>query len=186
MTPDALSQSVAWFALHVRSRHENLTATILQRKGYETFLPLYTLRRMWSDRIKELQQPLFAGYVFCRLDLNNRVVPIITTPGVLGIIGSGKNPLPVDDHEIAALQTIVRSGLPIEPCPYLQVGSVVRIEHGPLSGTEGTLIEIKNRHRMIVSISLLRRSVSVQVDEAWITRVSPSSCRLDTARGQSD
>jgi transcription antitermination factor NusG len=186
MGPDAPSQSATWFALHVRSRHENLTASVLQRKGYQTFLPVYTLRRMWSDRIKELQQPLFEGYVFCQFDLNDRVVPIITTPGVLGIVGLGKRPVAVDNHEIAALQRVVRSGLPVEPCPYLQVGSAIRIEHGPLSGTEGTLIEIKNRHRMIVSISLLRRSVSVQVDEAWITRVSPSSCRLDAARGQYD
>src|SRR5438309_1885473 len=85
-----------WFAIHIRGRYEKSTAAILHDKGYEWFLPLYKCRRRWSDRSKELELPLFPGYLFCRFDLNDRL-PILTTPGVLQIVGIGKTPIPVDE-----------------------------------------------------------------------------------------
>ena len=94
--------SYPWFALRVRSRYENTVATFLGGKGYEWFLPLYKSRRAWSDRIKETQLPLFPGYIFCRFDLQHRL-PILTTPGVVSVVGIGRRPVPIDDAEIAAL-----------------------------------------------------------------------------------
>src|SRR2546425_11631971 len=117
-----------WFALRVRSRYENTVATILGGKGYEWFLPLYKSRRPWSDRIKEIQLPLFPGYIFCRFDLQHRL-PILTTPGVVTVVGIGKRPIPIDDAEIAAIQAAVRSGIPSRPWPFLRIGQRVRVEY---------------------------------------------------------
>ena len=116
-----------WFAVQTRSRYENLVATLLRGKGYELFLPIYKSRRRWSDRIKELELPLFPGYLFCRFNPLDRF-PILVTPGVMQVVGVGKSPIPVDDLEIAALKTAIRSGLPRQPWPFLQVGQRVRIE----------------------------------------------------------
>src|SRR5258706_7499214 len=139
-----------WFALLVRSQHEKTVASVLQGKGYEQFLPLYSVRRRWSDRVKELATPLFPGYVFCRFDVNHRL-GILVTPGVVQIIGAGKVPLPVDDSEIAALSAIVKSGLAAEPWPFLKVGQRVRIQRGSLEGVEGVLLAMKKPYRLIVS-----------------------------------
>ena len=159
--------SYPWFALRVRSRYENTVATILGGKGYEWFLPLYKSRRRWSDRIKEIELPLFPGYVFCRFDLQHRL-PILTTPGVVTVVGIGKRPVPIDDAEIAAIQAALRSGLSTRPWPFLEIGQRVRVEYGPLCGLEGILLDFKGHHRLILSVILLQRSVAVEVDGAWV------------------
>src|SRR5690242_783648 len=96
-----------WYALWVKSNHEKLVAAALQHRGYEQFLPLYRTQRRLSDRIKDLDLPLFSGYVFCRLDPRLRL-PVLTIPGAISIVGIGRTPIPVEDCEITALQTIVQ------------------------------------------------------------------------------
>src|SRR6267378_4738024 len=113
--------SFPWFAIRVRSRRETMTAAQLEGQGFECFLPLYKSIRRWSDRLKELEQPLFPGYLFCRFDFQNRR-PIITTPGVLQIVGYGRTAISVSDEEIQSLQLAVSSGMPKQPWPYLEVG----------------------------------------------------------------
>ncbi len=164
--------ALPWYALQVRPRFEKVIASTLLGKGYEGFLPLYRHRSRWSDRMKEVQLPLFPGYLFCRLDLNKRL-PVLVTPGVMHIVGIGRTPHPVDEEEIAALQSIVVSGLQAEPRSYLNIGERVRIEIGPLAGTEGILVSLKGSNRLVVSVSLLQRSVSVEVDEAWVVPIDP-------------
>ena len=164
--------SLPWYALQVRPRFEKVIASTLLNKGYEGFLPLYRHRSRWSDRMKEVQLPLFSGYLFCRLDLNRRL-PVLITPGVMHIVGIGKIPHPVDEFEIAALQSIVVSGLQAEPRSYLSIGERVRIELGPLAGTEGILTSLKGSSRLVVSVNLLQRSVSVEIDESWVVPVDP-------------
>jgi len=142
----------------------------LAGKGYEWFLPLRKSRRRWSDRIKEIEQPLFPGYVFCRFDPLARL-PILITPGVIGIVGIGKTPIPIEDSEILSIQTIVKSGLPSQPWPFLQIGERVRIDSGPLEGLEGILLQSKANHRLVVSVTLLQRSVAAEIDSACVSRV---------------
>jgi len=144
----------------------------LRHKGYEIFLPLYECRRRWSDRIKELELPLFPGYVFCRFNPLVRL-PILMTPGVIQVVGVGKSPIPVDDADIADIQTAVRSGLPRQPWPFLQIGQRVRVERGPLCGLEGILLNIKGRDRLILSVTLLQRSVAVEVEDSWVSPIAP-------------
>jgi len=86
------------------------------------------------------------------------------TPGVIQVVGIGKSPVPVDDAEIVALQTAVQSGLPRQPWPFLQIGKRVRVEYGPLCGLEGILVDFKGRHRLVLSATLLQRSVAAEAD----------------------
>ncbi len=160
-----------WFALQVRPRHEKTAACALRSKGFEEFLPLCTAVRRWSDRTKELRTPLFPRYVFCHFDLRHKL-SILTTPGVTSIVGVGKSPTPVADSEISALQAIVKSGLPAQSWPFLQVGQGVRIEDGPLASVEGILVNFKNHHRLVVSVTILQRSVAVEVDRLWVTPIA--------------
>jgi transcription antitermination factor NusG len=156
-----------WFALRVKPRFEKTVATIARNKGYEEFLPLYQSRRRWSDRFKAVDLPLFPGYVFCQLNPEYRL-PILTIPGALHFIGIGRTPTPIDDREIAALQTAMQAGLWAEPCPFLDIGQRVRLEEGPLAGLEGLLIEVRKKQRLIVSVTLLKRSVAVEIERDWV------------------
>lgn len=154
-------------------RHESGVADHLQNKGYEWFLPLYKARRRWSDRIKEVDAPLFPGYLFCRFNPHNRL-PILKTPGVTQIVGYNHVPVPVDEQEIEAIRRLVVSGLPNAPCAYLEIGSKVRIEVGALRGLEGILTEVKGKRRLILSITLLQRSVAVEIDTDAVSVVQSS------------
>lgn len=160
-----------WFAVQTRCRHESTVAMQLRGKGFESFLPVHRSRRRWSDRIREIELPLFPGYLFCRFDPLARM-PILVVPGVVQIVGIGKTPVPIDDVEIAAIQTAIHSDLPRECWPFQQIGERVRVECGPLRGVEGILLNIKGSHRLILSVTLLQRSVAVEVDEAWVTPVA--------------
>jgi len=155
-----------WYAVHVRTRFESQMSTVLRSKGYEEFLPTYRCRHRWSDRAKELDLPLFPGYLFSRFDARERL-PILKSPGVIAIVGSGKTPIPISDEEIEAIRVIVRSGLPAQPWSHLTVGSRVFIEDGPLAGLEGIVKCVDKRFRLVVSVPLLQRSVGVEIEPSW-------------------
>jgi len=160
--------SCHWYALRVKSNCEKLVTAGVRNKGFEEFLPLYRTCHRWSDRLKSAELPLFPGYTFCRIDPNFRL-PILTIPGALHFIGIGKVPVPIEDSEVAAIQNAVRSGLPAEPWAYLNVGQLVRLDDGPLAGLEGILIETRKQCRIVVSVSLLQRSVAVEIERNWVT-----------------
>ena len=157
-----------WFALQVRTRWEQSTAKILSGKGYEILLPTYEIERRSRGNSKIVEAPLFPGYVFCRFDVLKRL-PILVTPGVISVVSRGKVPVPIDHPEMAAIQTLVASGAQAEPWPYLEIGERVRIEDTVLQGLEGILIAFKGKHRVVVSVTLLQRSVALEIDRARIS-----------------
>jgi len=167
------SSTLPWFALQTRPRWEKYVTQALEGKGFEPFLPLYNCRRRWSDRIKELELPLFAGYVFCRLNLEDRRLPVLTTPGVRQIMGIGRTPVPIPDSEIEAIRAIMASGLAAKPWPSIRVGQRVRIRAGSLAGIEGVYSASRKHFRLVVTVELLRRSVAVEVDQAWVEAIGP-------------
>lgn len=158
----------SWYALQVKAKFERVVATVLQGKNLEIYLPTYTKRRTWSDRVKEVESPLFPGYVFCRFNVNDRL-PVLTTSGVVRVVGIGRTPAEIAEEEIGAVRRIVGSGLPAMPWPFPRVGQRVVIRRGPLEGTEGMLVAVRNRYRLVVSISLLQRSISAEVDAEWVS-----------------
>ena len=123
-----------------------------------------------GHRIKERETPLFPGYLFCRFNPQDRL-PILKTPGVTQIVGYSHVPIPVDEAEIHAIRTLVASGIPNRPCAFFQVGNRVRIETGALHGLEGILLELKGKRRLVLSITLLQRSVAVEIDSEAVSLV---------------
>jgi transcription antitermination factor NusG len=173
----------SWFALQVRSRWEGTTAALLRGKGLETLLPTYTTKRKWSDRFKVVESPLFPGYVFCRFDVHNRL-PVLITPGVISVVGRGKTPVAVDDTEILSIQAAIGSGIHLEPWPYVQIGERVRIKDDVLDGMEGILTSFKGSHRVIISVTLLRRSVALEIDRSRITPLTSPRTAAEKATAE--
>ena len=169
-----ITGQLGWYAVRVKSHREKTVAASLDNRGYECFLPVYRVRRRWSDRVMDVELPLFEGYVFCRLDPRARL-PVLTIPGVVLFVGFGHLPARLDDAEIANLQTIASACRPAAPWPFLRNGQRVRIEQGPLNDLEGLLIEVKNRFRLVVSVTLLQRSVAVEVDRDSISPLATCS-----------
>jgi len=164
-----------WYALQVKARHERATAVHLSARSMEIYAPVYVTKERWSDRIKQLERPLFPGYVFCRFRTDQRLA-VLTTPGVMSIVGFGTVPAPVSEDELQAVRAIARSGLPYSPWPYVRVGDGVRIEGGCMQGMRGTLVRTRDQFRVVVNIELLQRSVAVEIDRELV-RAETSALR---------
>lgn len=166
------NQQWPWFAILARTGREKNTTMLLENAGYECYLPTIKFTRHWSDRLKEVELPLFPGYLFCRMNPHNRL-PVLMTPGVIQIVGVGKTLVPVEEQEIAAIQRVGKSGVSLMPWPHLQVGHVAQIEDGPLRGMSGIVIRIKSGLKLVLSVSLLQRSIAVEIDRSWIGAAYP-------------
>lgn len=169
----AVKSELPWYALQCWVRKESMIASRLEGQGFECFLPKYKSTREWSDRKKEVEQPLFPGYLFCRFDYSQRR-PIVVTPGVLQVVGSNRTPVPVENREIEALQLAMASQVHSQPWPFLEIGERVRIHTGRLAGLEGILVTFKGNHRVVLSVTLLQRSVGLEVDLAWVASLDSS------------
>jgi len=169
-----------WFAIQVRYRHEFSTARLLHERGYKQLVPSYIAKRRWSDRWKEIECPLFSGYIFCQFN-SEAIFPIVSTPGVIRIVGCQNQPIPLSNKEIEAIQRVVQSPCAPEPCNYLQSGTRVRIIRGPLTGLEGIVNSYKGRYRLILSVELVQRSIAMEIAQDWIDPAEGYSCRADLA-----
>ncbi len=146
-------------------------AKFLSVQGIEPFAPTCRVVRQWSDRKKTLDLPLFPGYVFGRFTRIARPV-ILKTPGVTSIVGFQGVATPVPDEEVERVRAMMSSGVSVQPWPYLERGRRVRIDRGPLKGLEGLVVDLKNDCRLVVSVTLLQRSVSVPIDRDLVTPIS--------------
>jgi len=162
-----------WFAIRVKSNHEKSVCTHLAMRGFEVFLPVCRTRNRWADRYKLVEIPLFTGYVFARLDRTHPHA-VLSTPGVLQIVGSGRQPEPVLEGEIAAIRRAVDANCQLRECDFFVKGQRATVMSGALSGLEGTIVNLKQESRLVLSISLLQRSVSLEID-GGIVRVEANS-----------
>lgn len=162
-----------WYAIRVRSNYEQTTSKVLEARGYAVFAPTYREKRQWSDRTRNIDVPLFGGYIFCSMNIQQRL-PVLQAPGVVNIVSFGKAFVPIPESEIGAIQMLLKSHAVVRPCPYLNVGEPVMIERGPLTGLEGILQQIRNERRLVLSVHLLKRSVAVEVNLEWVKRVNRS------------
>lgn len=132
-------------------------------KNLEAFLPLRNVINRWKDRKKELQLPLFPGYLFVRIEPNDRF-DVLNTRGVVRILGNNGNPVPVPVEEIEATKKLLETTLGYEPFPYLAEGEEVVVIRGPLEGVRGKVVQVRGTTRLVISVHLIRRSVSAEVD----------------------
>jgi transcription antitermination factor NusG len=164
-------ESPKWFAVYTTPRHEKAVARHFEFRRIESFQPLYMEMHRWKNGCRvNVEQPLFPGYIFARIGRRDST-QVLSVPGVLLIVGSGREPLALPDFEIEAL----RSGLHLrkfEPHPYLVVGEKARIKSGSLAGMVGVLARKKNSLRVVLTLELIMRSVAVEVDADELERVS--------------
>ncbi len=165
-----------WYALHIRSNFEKKAALSLRQRGFEEFSPTYQSRSYWSDRVKLVQRPLLPGYIFCRFQIAQKV-PVMQSPGIVDIVRFGGEPAPVEESEIESLRALVASGQPLFPRAFLHVGDRVVIRRGPLAGVEGILEKFQKGYRIVVSIGILQRSVTAEIDAEWVSAAPAASIK---------
>ena len=169
MTEEALEPH--WYAVRTRSRHEKqVRAQLADRPGIDVFLPLWERRSRWKDRIKRIQEPLFPGYCFARFRRPDRL-RVLKAVGVVGLVGVGGEPEPIPAREIEAIRTLASSRLGYRPFPFLTEGMAIEVVRGPMMGVRGRLLRQDRECRVVLSVTLIRQSVSVEIDVADVTPI---------------
>lgn len=163
LSTDAGIEPAEWYALVVKPRFEKAAGRNLEAKGFETLVPTYRKYHSYGARSKVSDLPLFPGYVCCRFDIR-RSLPILSTPGVIRVIGTRSVPAPLSEEEIHALQTAIRAKIPVQPFPFMNAGQKVRITTGALAGIEGIVLRPRPKLGIVLSITLLQRSVLLEID----------------------
>jgi transcription antitermination factor NusG len=171
-----------WFAVQVYTGKEKWVSAALEERGHDPLLLLYTETHQWSDRRMRVERAVFPGYVFCRVDPRQRT-SVLSVPGVLRIVGVGRKPIPLEVDEVSSLLQIADSGHRVSPAPFLRTGERVVIRGGALDGVVGRLIHFRNGLRVAVSVSLLERAVSLEVDISRLERLASGGSVPDVARG---
>lgn len=154
-----------WYAVQVKPKAEVLASRLLTAVGYETFCPTTKQRRKWADRVKVVEEAAFAGYLFAR-QTGAIAARIVDAGVVIRIVGFGGEAMPVDETEMHSLRILFGSGIPTSACSFSQPGDPIKVRHGPLKGVEGKLLRRSQRCTVIVSVSLLQRSIMAEVEEA--------------------
>ena len=156
-----------WYAIQTRSRHEKVVRDQLAAKSITHLLPLWRKRSIWKDRVKFVDVPLFSGYLFGYFALQDKVA-VLETVGVARLVGINGKPMPIPEEQITTVRTMMEHRLPCSPHPYLVEGMRVRIKCGLLAGTEGILIQRKQRHRLVINVDVIQQAMTIEVDSATI------------------
>lgn len=163
-----------WFAVFTTPRHEKRVEEHFRAREIESFLPLCQIQRQWKDGSKGIVQlPLFSNYIFVRIGCGGRI-PVLAIPGVISIVGGGRESSILPDSYIHFLQEGLRQGK-IEPHPYLMSGTRVRIRSGVMAGMEGILLRKKNDFRVVLTLQMIMKSVKVEVEMDEIEPVGRAS-----------
>jgi len=160
-----LSAPGEWFAVQTKPRHEKKAASELGEKDVVVFLPMYTALHHWSDRVKEVQLPLFPNYLFVRMaEGRSERTLVLRTNGVMSFVGMRGAGSCIPDEEIEAVRTILAAKAPFTHCPFLNVGQKVRIRGGSLDGVSGILTAVNNDRSLVVSVECVQRSIAIRLD----------------------
>jgi transcription antitermination factor NusG len=154
-----------WYALYTNPRHEKVVATQLKERCVENFLPLYRTWHRWKDRRKQVDLALFPGYVFVRIEEQDKL-HVLRIPGAVNLVSFNGKLAAVPEQEIEALRNALDNQVFAEPCPYLRVGRKVRVVRGPMAGADGILARKKDKFRVVISVEVLMRSVALEIDGA--------------------
>jgi transcription antitermination factor NusG len=161
----------AWYAIWTRSHCERLVAQQLSAKAFSPFLPEMKIRSKRPGWPHAVLAPIFPGYLFVRHAMDKAsYLEILKARGVVRILEGGWTRLSrIPDSEVDAIRRLIDSGLEILPHPYFRQGDRVRVMEGPLAGLEGVFVREKpNKGRLVLSIDLIRTSVAVELDWAFV------------------
>lgn len=152
-----------WYAVYTVVRHEKRVLSALSDSGVQAYLPLTRELSRWKDRKKVIERPLFPGYLFACMGLEDRW-DVLSIRGVVSIVGANGCPIPVPHEEIEAIRRLIESGYRFDPFPYLKEGREVIVINGPLQGVRGKILRRLGDTRLVLSIDIIRRSVAVEID----------------------
>jgi transcription antitermination factor NusG len=163
-----------WYALYTKPRAEKKVDIRLKEKGIESYLPLQKYLRQWSDRKKWVEEPLFRGYVFVKIDYANRIY-VLETEGVVRIVSFRGKPAIIPEWEMESIKLLMSSDynqkVQLEKMNNIKIGELVKIKSGPLTGVIGEVEWVDSGHSLSIRCVEIGYRVVVKVGEMEFEKV---------------
>jgi transcriptional antiterminator NusG len=157
--------TLRWYAVQTRARHEKRVAQRFQEQGLPTFLPLVNEVHRWSDRKKAVELPLFGCYVFVKTAASREDrLRVCRIDGVFKIVGGKGEGTPIPEEQIEAVRTITTQQLVWSEHPFVKIGQRIRIRSGAMAGVEGILTARNGDRTLVVSVDAIQRSLAVHIE----------------------
>lgn len=154
----------AWYAVYTRPRWEKKIARKLEEKGYEAWCPLNRVVRQWSDRKKTVHEPLFKGYVFVRVE-DEQKWKVREIDGILNYVYWNGKPGVIRAEEIDTIKRFLNQFTDVQVTNFrLSPETKVRIKTGILMNYEGTIVEVHG-NRASVKIESMGLQLSATFDK---------------------
>ena len=152
-----------WYAIYTKARNEKRVAELLGKEGIEFYLPLIKRFRIWSDRKKTVEMPLFSSYLFVHID-EKEYFKCIKIPGIVRFVSFEKKRVIVPRYQIEAIRKYIETGEELIPneADYT-VGKRVKVIRGGMKGLEGRLIEVLGKQRVKIEIESIQKSLLLQI-----------------------
>lgn len=158
-----------WYVVYTHPKKEQKIYGALLRQNLTAYLPLQTVIRRWSDRLKQLTTPLFPNYLFVRIAAHRERAAVLQLPGVVRFIAYEGRPAIISDEEIETIRRL--EGANAEPEPGLITGDCVQIKQGPFAGLQGVLIWRQGKARVGVRLDGLRQALSLEICETYLQKL---------------
>ena len=162
-----------WFAIYVKSRCEKKVHEQLDDIGVESFLPLITKVKQWSDRKKKVEEPLFRSYLFVHIS-DNDYYNVLNVSGVVKFISFERKAVEVPGNQITAIKRYISDtdlhDIELDNVEFKE-GEMVRIKSGQMKDLIGRFVTIKGKHRVIIDIEVVGQSLPVNIARSNIEAV---------------
>ncbi len=160
-----------WFAVYVKSRSEKKVFKLLEDIGIESFLPLITRVKQWSDRKKKVEEPLFRSYLFVNITLND-YYKVLNANGVVKFVTFERKPVPVPENQIVAIKEYLNdTELHVIDYEDFKEGELVRIKSGQMKDLIGRFIKINGKHRIIIDIEAVGQSLPINIARSNVEKL---------------
>ena len=152
-----------WYALYTRPRHEKKAFDLLVSKGENAYLPLILTVRVYKNRKRKVELPLFPSYMFCEFEYKDRF-SILETHGIIKIVNFNGVPAIVPDWQIESMRTILLNPESLKMENYFRQGDLVEVISGPFKELKGTVMNTKGESRLVITIDGIMQTLSVEID----------------------
>jgi len=150
--------------LYTKPKFEKKVDLQFREMKIDSYLPLHTVIRKWSDRKKKIEAPLFPGYIFVHGSEKERLLAL-TANGVVKSVMFKNEPAVLRDEEIENIRRVLKSDKVIETVSAISIGSKVKVKSGPLEGLEGKLTEVKGSKVFSLVLETINSSILVDVPQ---------------------
>lgn len=161
-----------WYALYTNPRAEKKVGFELIKRGFESYLPLQTTLKQWSDRKKKVEIPLFNSYIFVRTDFEKNYHSILEIPGIVKFVKFGAEINSIRDEQIEQIKLLLSNFDDIEVNnEIIGVKESVEIIAGPLKGYKGITIESQGNKNFAIEIEQIGCILKVNLPKRYLKKV---------------